>query len=518
MAPLPLWPPAVRPLRSLALLGASLLALRLSAHVRPAPIFSDGVVLQRDRPVTIWGHADPAEKIAVRFHTREAHAQADARGDWQVTLPPLEATAIGSDLIVAGTDTAICHDVLVGDVWWCSGQSNMEFAVASALDAPHEIAAADFPAIREIKIARHLAEAPDEDFTATGWRAARPRDVGDFSAVGYFFARDLHRWLKVPIGIVNCTWSGTPIEPWMSAAALASDPRFAVVAERWRADLAAYPARRASYEQSLAAWRVAEAKAAGAGAEAHAAFLQAQRAPRPPIGAPDHPYPSNPSAIFNGMVFPLRRLSFAGTLWYQGEANAVRAPEYAALFQAHIREWRRVFARADLPFYWVQIASFEVETDWPRQRAAQASALALPHTGQAVTIDIGDPANLHPANKQEVGRRLALIAQAELYGRAVEYSGPTLRTAARDGATFRATFDHAAGLTLRAGGGRTLELAGADRVFHPAVGHIAGDALVVSTPEVPAPVALRYAWRSAPEAALFNAAGLPAAPFRTDAW
>lgn len=498
--------------------GALLAFNSAAAKVHPAPVFCDGAVLQRDRPVAVWGTADPAEAIAVAFRAETIRTRADAKGDWSVLLPALAASSAGGDLVISGNDTVTCHDVLVGDVWWCSGQSNMEFTVAGARNGAEEVATADFPTIREIKIARRLAEQPRESFSATGWRAARPPEVGRFSAVGYFFAREMQRRFQVPIGIVNCTWSGTPIEPWMSAAALASDARFAVIGERWRADLAAYPARRAAFEKVLAEWRRDEAVSIAGGDAAHAAFLDAHRAPRPPTGAPDHPYPSNPSAIFNGMVFPLRRLSFAGMLWYQGEANAVRAGEYAALFQAHIRDWRRVFSRPDLPFYWAQIASFEVDTDWARLREAQSKALALPHTGQAITFDLGDPQNIHPTNKQEVGRRLALIASAQLYGGAEEFSGPIVRTATRAGSGYRIVFDHAQGLTVRDGGVHSLEIAGADRVFHSADARVDGDALEVSAQAVREPMALRYAWRSAPTAEIFNGAGLPAGPFRTDDW
>lgn len=488
------------------------------AEVTLAPIFSDGAILQRDQPITIWGQAAPGEAVKVEFHGVAAQGLASLEGAWRITLPAMPLSRDGAELVVAGRNRIVCRDVLLGDVWWCSGQSNMEFTVSNALDGAREVAQADFPHIRQIKIGRMLADEPRGEFKATGWQAAMPSHVGYFTAAGYFFARDVHRQTGVPIGLINCTWSGTAIEPWMSEMALASKPEFAVVAERWRADLAAYPARRAAFESTLAAWREREAAAKAQGAEAHANFVRENREPRPPTGAPDHPYPANPSAIFNGMVHPLRGLGLKGVLWYQGEANAVRAPEYAALFQALITDWRGFFGRPDLPFYWVQIASYRVDTDWPRLREAQSLALALPATGQAVAIDIGDPADIHPKNKQEVGRRLALIALAKLYGETGEYSGPVVRETRRGGPVLELAFDHATGLTARSGVLRSLEVAGEDRKFHPAVGRISGDRLIVSSAAVPAPVALRYAWRSAPEVDLFNAAGLPAAPFRTDDW
>ncbi len=488
------------------------------ADVVLAPIFSDGAILQRDQPVTIWGQADQGEAVKVELGGSSRETTGGEDGRWRVVLPALAASVEGHELVVTGNNKIVCRDLLLGDVWWCSGQSNMEFAVASAQDGAREVREANFPRIRQIKISRSLVETPRSEFGATGWKAALPANVGYFTAAGYFFAREIQARTGVPIGIVNCTWSGTAIEPWMSAEALAGNPAFAVVAARWRADLAAYPARRAAFEKTLAAWHERKAAAEAKGTETHAAFLRDNREPRPPTGAPDHPYPANPSAIFNGMVHPLRGLGIKGVLWYQGEANAVRAPEYAALFQALIGDWRTFFGQPELPFYWVQIANYRVETDWPRLREAQSKALALPHTGQAVAIDIGDPEDIHPKNKQEVGRRLALIASRQLYGGTAEFSGPTMRSAKRVGAAFEIAFDHADGLTARSGRVRALEIAGEDRIFHPAEGKIVGGTLLVSSADVPQPVAVRYAWRSAPEVDLFNAAGLPAAPFRTDTW
>jgi sialate O-acetylesterase len=304
----------------------------------------------------------------------------------------------------------------------------------------------------------------------------------------------------------------------MSGAELASRPEFAVIGERWRADLAAYPERRKAFEIVLAQWKTDEAKAAAKGDESHAAFLKNHRMPRPPAGAPDHPYPGNPSAIYNGMVHPLRHARMRGVLWYQGEANAVRAREYSALFRAMIPDWRREFDRPDLPFYWVQLANYVVDTDWARLREAQSTALALPNTGQALAIDIGDPLDIHPANKQEVGRRLALIALAKLYGRPLEFSGPIFQSAGFEHGEARVHFTHSDGLHSQSGRVMSLELAGADCLFHPAEGRIEGEELVVSSNAVPVPVAVRYAWSASPSANLYNSAGLPAAPFRSDDW
>lgn len=494
------------------------LASALHAEVILPSLFSDGMILQRGQPIRIWGKADAGERIVVSFADQTAAATANPQGRWDATLPPLTASATGRELRVAGNNTRVLRDVLVGDVWVCAGQSNMEMTVKGALDTTREIAAANFPAIRSTKIGRRLSETPQEDALASAWRRAVPAEIGSFSAAGYFFARTFWRETGVPVGLIDCTWSGTSIEPWMDAMALSENPAFAAVWERWRADVAAYPERRAAYERSLAEWKVAEHKALAAGEAEHARYLAANRQPRPPASAPDHPYPGNPTQIYYGMVHPLRHAAIRGVLWYQGEANAVRAPEYAALFQASIRGWRRAFGQSELPFYFVQIANFDVETDWPRLREAQARALTLPATGMAVTIDIGDPADIHPRNKQEVGWRLALLALEKLERRPLESSGPLFAGVDFVDHAAKIRFTHAAGLNSHSGPVQSLELAGVDRVFHPAEGRIEGETLVVRSADVPEPISVRYAWRASPQANLYNLAGLPAAPFRSDAW
>ena len=495
-----------------------LMASAVRADVKLASLFGDGLVLQRDQPVRIWGSADAGEKVSVFFAGQTVTATAASDGGWCATLPGMLAAKVGRDLRVRGKNTIVVHNVLVGDVWICSGQSNMEMEVSRSLDAAHETATADFPAIRQIKIGRQLSERPLTTVPASAWQPADPAHVGWFTAAGYYFARTMFRENGVPIGLINCTWSGTPVEPWMSAEALGSDAAFQIVWDRWQADLAAYPERQAIYEKKLAAWEIAERRATLAGDKAREDFLKAQPRPRSPPTAPDYPYPGNPTQIYNGMVYPLRQAAIRGVLWYQGEANAVHAPEYAALFQACIQSWRTLFGRPDLPFYWVQIANYLVDTDWARLREAQTAALALPATGMAITIDIGDPLNIHPANKQEVGRRLALIAQAKLERQSVEFSGPMFAHADFVDGTARVNFTHGEGLNARCGPVMSLELAGEDRMFHPAEGRIEGDTLVVSAADVPRPVAVRYAWSASPHANLYNKAGLPASPFRSDTW
>jgi sialate O-acetylesterase len=320
----------------------------------------------------------------------------------------------------------------------------------------------------------------------------------------------MHRELGVPVGIINSSWGGTQIESWLGADALRAAPAWEQVSRRWQAELERYPARLAAHEAALARWEESAARA-----RAENAPVPAQ--PRAPEGPGSR---REPSGLFNGMVHPFVSLAVRGILWYQGESNADRHEEYADLFRALITQWRRDFNRDELPFYFVQVANFNVARDpggqqWANLREAQAKVLDLPNTGMAVTIDIGDPDNVHPADKQEVGRRLALVALAKEFGRDIECRGPAFRTVRLENGRLRVLFDHAAGLVLRTGDGRAaFELAGADGEFRPAEAGIDGETVVLSAADVLEPVAVRYAWRNDPPAPLYNGAGLPAEPFR----
>jgi len=496
--------------------GLLLWTLTARADVTLAPLFRDGAVLQQGKPVPVWGHAAAGEKITVTFGDQSIGATTGADGRWTVVLAPLAASTLGADLVARGQNLVTIHDVVVGEVWLCSGQSNMEWPVERAQEAAKEIAAAHFPLIRQIQIEQTVADTPRE--TAGGeWQAASPATVGKFTAVGYFFARDLFQKLGVPIGIIHSSWGGTPVEAWLSPAALASQPAFQVVGERWRENLAGYPANKAAYD----AWTKAEAAAQAQGAAAHSAWLKRQPRPRAPRGPGD---PWTPTGLFNGMINPLLPYALRGVLWYQGESNSERAGEYRALFAALITYWRAHFGQGDFPFYWVSLANYKMPGDptgmaFACLREAQAQTLALPNTGQALAIDIGNPDSIHPTNKQEVGRRLALIAKAKIYHIPCDWSGPMFAGATPERGAMRVRFAHdEGGLVAHNRPVQSLEVAGADRKFHPAQGRIEGATLVVSAREVPAPVAVRYAWKNAPEANLCNGAGLPAAPFRSDNW
>lgn len=512
--------PMLRIMPVLALLSAG-----LRAEVSLAPIFQDHVVLQREQPVPVWGRADPGERITVRFLDQVRTTAADAGGKWSVMLAPLAARVEPGELVVSGKNEVHLTDVLVGEVWLASGQSNMEFPVyvpdsaAFRLDhAQDEVAAANYPLIRELRIEHVVASEPVAAAEGS-WRVCSPATVGVFSAVGYFFARDLFRELHVPIGIIHSSWGGTPVESWMSADALASQPQFSVVTKRWARTVEDYPARKQEFDAASAAWEKAAREADALSPAARLAFARTHRRPRAPRGPGDS---WTPSALFNGMIAPLVPAAFRGVIWYQGESNADRAGEYRDLFGAMIRQWRQDFGRT-FPFYFVQLASFRADEDKTHEsyaflREAQDQTLALPETGMAVTIDIGNPDNIHPGNKQDVGHRLALIAEARTYGLPVEFAGPRYESMKREGPTERIKFNHAAGLSARPGALVGFALAGADRIFHPATARIDGETVVVSSSEVTNPKAVRYAWANAPQGNLFNGAGLPAGPFRSDNW
>jgi sialate O-acetylesterase len=507
-----------RPALSLTALFAAVIA---RADVTLAPLFTDHAVLQRDKPLPIWGRADAGEKITLTFRGATAYATAAADGRWIVMLDALPASSEGAELVVSGKNTVTLQDVVVGEVWLCSGQSNMEWPISRSGNATEEIAAANYPLIRHIKISHKVENAPVETARTNGWQSASPQTAGNFSAVGYFFARDIFQKLGIPIGLVNSTWGGTPVESWMSPAALASDPAFKIIRERWEKDLADYPTKKPAYDAMLRDWRKAEAAAKAQGEVAHVAFLRERPWQRAPRGPGDS---WTPSGLFNGMINPLLPYALRGVLWYQGESNFDRATEYHALFSAMITTWRAHFGQGDIPFYWVNLANYRNDEDptgltYAFLREAQTKTLSLPNTGQALAIDIGDPDNIHPANKQEVGRRLALLAKNRVYGITSDDTGPTFVSATREGSALRVKLAHAgSGLVAHEKPVQSLEIAGTDRVFRAATARIHRDTLLVQSPEVREPVAVRYAWRNAPEANLYNGAGLPAVPFRSDDW
>ena len=494
----------------------------LRAEVKLPGLLSDGMVIQQGMKVNIWGTAAPGEQVSVSLKDQQVSAVADGEGQWKVKLGPLNAGGPFT-LTIAGKNTIALHDVMVGEVWVCSGQSNMEMPVGTNSEGwsgnvnnfQEEIARADYPELRMFTVQKSVAGKPQRDVKGY-WVTARPQTVGEFSAVGYFFARELLKVLNVPVGMIHSSWGGTPAEAWTSRGTLQSEADLKSILESETKLLSPYPKTMQDFEQQFSHWRQESDKAESDGAPVPTA---------PTI--PDDPRrnPWRPAGLFNAMIMPLTPYAIRGAIWYQGESNAERPAQYRKLFPAMIRDWRRVWGEGDFPFLFVQLANWGIyspEANWPELREAQLKTLSLPKTGMAVAIDIGDGSDIHPKNKQEVGHRLALAAQAIAYGRDVIYSGPIYESMSIEGGKIRLRFKHVYGGLMAKGGEPSalggFQIAGNDHKFVSGQARIDGDCVVVRSEEVAQPLAVRYAWGMNPECNLYNRAGLPASPFRTDDW
>ncbi len=646
------------------MMGTLTLALALLAGPRAEegqgrpflhPLFTDHVVLQRDAPIPVWGWAEPGQRVKVALAGQSVETTVDPQGKWLAKLGPYPAGG-PHVLSVTGPKEAEVKDILVGDVWICSGQSNMEWPVASSDHAKREIESAQYPRIRLFTVPKKVALEPMETVEAS-WEVCSPETVGQFSAVGYFFGRELHRELGVPIGLIDSSWGGTIAEAWVSAGTLESMADFKDAIAQVREEKADEGKPQVKYEEALAAWwkkndpgssdqptwadpkldaggwktmnlpGIWEGKGlnefdgivwfrkevelpeawdgkelelhlgpvddrdttffngvevghrdnwlAGRDYKVPAGVAKAGRnviavrvldtggnggfagdaksmrvvaagvenaepislagdwsyrdsAPIGRLSSPPEPAGSTPNKVtvlYNGMIAPLRPFPIKGAIWYQGESNAGRAAQYRRLLPTLIRDWRGQFEVGEFPFFIVQLANFmqvkkePVDSAWAQLREAQFLATkALPNVGIGLAIDIGDAEDIHPTNKQDVGRRLALNALAIAHGKDVEFSGPVYKAKEIRGNTVRLTFDHLGG-GLVAKGGDKLEgfaIAGEDGKYVWADATIEGDTIVVSSPDVEKPANVRYAWADNPVCNLYNQAGLPAVPFRTD--
>ncbi len=622
------------------------------ADVHPAKIFADSMVLQRGMSIPVWGWADKGEKITVQFHKQTKTGVAGADGKWKINLDA-EKEGGPYQLTIKGKEQVVMKGVLVGDVWICSGQSNMEFTVKSSKNSNEEIAAADFPMIRHIKIALTVAGKPLEDLSKSSeWHSASPAHVGGFTGVGYFFARDLYQQLHVPIGLIHTSWGGTDVETWTSHEAMANSEEFKELiaglpalnldsiasirnqalmqkiqklqgvlptgaeVETWKevsvndqewskmqlpglweqqslpdfdgivwfrkyiminsadagkaADISlgmiddndeAYvngvkigstngynvkrvyhiPAGVLREGKNLIAFRV-EDTGGGGGLYGDANDLyitigtknemlsgtwsyRIESAGKASTVGPN----SYPSLLYNAMINPLIPYAIKGAIWYQGENNAGRAFQYRTAFPLMINDWRKRWKQGDFPFYFVQLASFNSAngnsqrgSSWAELREVQTMTLSLPNTGMAVTTDIGESKDIHPKNKQDVGKRLAAVALHQLYHKSNEFSGPVYQSMHVYGNKIVVSFTHAdSGLTSKSSTDKIggFELAGTDQKFYPAEATIKGGQIVLISENVTVPVAVRYAWADdAGNANLFNKEGFPAVPFRTDTW
>jgi sialate O-acetylesterase len=478
------------------------------AEVTLPHLLSDHAVLQRETPIHVWGNADPGETVTVHFHDQTRTATADDLGKWSLWLMPEKAggpytlTATGSG---GGTGVTI-SDLLVGDVWLASGQSNMEMPLAGfpnsadLKNGPEEIAHATLPTVRLLLIEHATSEFPLNDVSAT-WTECNPETAAKFSAVAYFFGREISAKEKVPVGLIDTTWGGTPVESWISLMGISSD-----------AGLMPLFRSRALFAQNIAedaAIRAKEKRERDAAEAAH----------QPPPQQHWHPDPASwePAALYNGMIAPETRYTIKGVIWYQGETNSdpERAPLYVKEFPTLIADWRRDWAQGNFPFLYVQISNFySPNEDWGTIRDAQRRTLAVEKTAMAVTLDIGTKDNVHPPDKQTVGARLALAARAMVYGeRGFEYSGPLFREATVEGSAMRVWFDHAENGLTSDGAPASFEIAGDDGKFVPATAKIDGSTVVVQAAGASHPKFVRYGWASWTDANLFNKEKLPASTF-----
>ncbi len=509
-----------RPIACLLMARLLLAASPVSADVRLPHVIGSHMVLQCDKPLPIWGWADAGEEVTVTLADHKATAKADADGRWRVTLPAMQVGG-PCQMTVSGKNTLQLTDILIGEVWVCSGQSNMEMGIGVIKNGKQEIAAANHPKIRLLHVwPRRPAGQPEPDMNIQ-WRACNPVNIardgwGGFSACAYFFGRKLHKELEVPVGLIDTSWGGTRIEPWTPPAGFESVPKLHGILNQIRQANRAYNGAVPDAIAAIEAWLPA----------AKSALQANKRVPLPP-GWPGHALHSHgqPTGLYNGMVHCLVPFAVRGAIWYQGESNRGEGMMYYEKMRALINGWRTVWDQPEMPFLFVQLAPFRYQGDvlaLPGIWEAQTTALGIPNTGMAVTVDlVDDIKDIHPVNKQDVGKRLALWALAKTYGRDnLVYSGPLYKSMSVEGGKVRIHFNHiGGGLVSRDGKPLTFwQIAGADKKFAPAKAVIDGKTVVVSSDAVAEPKAVRFGWHQEAMPNLSNKEGLPASPFRTDRW
>jgi len=483
---------------------------------RFAGVFTNHAVLQRDQPIPVWGFAEPEADVTIRFAGQEESATADAQGKWRVELAPVPASREPLELTATcGEQSLSLEGVLVGEVWLCSGQSNMAMIVDRAKDPEAEKADADLPQLRVFQVDRQAAAQPQADVSGE-WVVSSADTAGRFSATAFFFGREIHREIDVPVGLIVSAWSGSAIEAWTSREVQEAEPALGPLLDAWATKDAAWTPEvaaqaQATYEKEFEEWRSLRDAALKAGEER-------PRPPRRPIDPRLHHH--HPAVLYNGMIAPLVPYAIRGAIWYQGETNGA-TPEAAALYKTQlpllVNDWRSRWGQGDFPMAWMQLPTISANrVDWAPVREAMRLAHAnLPNTGMAVTLDLGEERLLHPLNKQGFARRLALWARAEVYGESeLAWSGPLPEDASFEGDQAVVTFDHAAeGLVAQDGSLTGFELVQENGDWVPAEAQIKGSTVLVSTKEVTAPRGVRYAWGNHPTGNLRNAAGLPASPF-----
>lgn len=515
------------PSRLLVALLCLSLPVGLMAELSLPHFFSDHMVLQRERDAAIWGTATPKSEVTVTFKGKTASAKADGQGHWRMAIPTGAADATGAELTVkAGSDSATIKDVLVGEVWLASGQSNMYYTMNRSPEYAELMAKANHPGLRMFNAPLVTAEKPQADIEGE-WSLCSPDTVPNYSAVAFFFALKLHQDLGVPVGVLKTCWGGKPVETFTSREALNTLPGTKAMVDKLMEEAASYdPAKaKANYEAQLEKWKATMAAAKGKSAEERKRLPKKPAEPKPPLETE-----GRPGVLFNAMINPFAGYTMRGAIWYQGEGNAkAGAVPYDQTLPLMIRDWRQRW-NDEFSFYFVQLANFHAPSTepgtpdpWPLLQDRMRHILtSTPKTGMAVINEVGEANDIHPKDKKSPGERLARWALAKDYGRDLVYSGPLFKSSkAKDGA-IRVIFDQVGGgLKARDGGPlKRFEIAGADKVWHWADAKIDGsDSVLVSSAEVKEPVAVRYAWAANPEGAnLVNSEGLPTSVFRTDDW
>jgi len=509
-----------------------LAALTARAELKLPAIIGDNMVLQQKQANPVWGWDTPGTEVKVTFSGQTQTAKADAQGKWAVKLAPLPASARPAMMSIAGTTTRELKNILVGEVWLCSGQSNMGFSVDRTWDADLEMAQAKHPQIRLISVPNVGTQVIQDDFQGQ-WEECTPTTVGGFSAVGYYYGRLLHQVLGVPVGLIDNAWGGSACEAWVRRDVLEKDARFKSIIARWQQTessftQADFDKQMADHKARLDAWTVARREALKSG----------KPVPPNPPRAPQNPLTGQhrPGNLYAGCLHPLIGYGIKGAIWYQGESNASRAMEYGELFPMMIQHWRTDWKQGDFPFYWVQLADYKDYTaepgdsEWAELREAQTRTMSkLPNTGQCVITDLGEANDIHPKNKQDVAERLARWALAKDYGIAMPYSSPVYKEMKIEAGKVILTFDHALkGLRIvDVDEVRGFAICGEDRKWVWAQATILpdskvsprtprGNQIAVSSAAAPKPVAVRYNWADNPTGNVYSAEGLPLTPFRTD--
>jgi sialate O-acetylesterase len=477
-------------------------------YLKVRSLFGDHMVLQRNTKINIWGKGLPDKEVSVSIGNIKVSKKINSDGKWEVSIPPQKEGGPFEIEIKSGDEIIKFSDVYFGDVWVCSGQSNMVWPVKYSMNAEEEIKNANFPLIRFFQVPYRVSGVPEEEVNGK-WFVCAPETVGNFSAVGYFFAREIHKETKIPIGMIQSAVGGTPAEAWISKDKLINNPDLKHIWERWEKIINDYPEEIKKYQEILKKWEEEAEKAKQEN-------KPIPQKPRPPLG----PESSNrASGLFNGMISPLVKFPITGVIWYQGESNVGRADEYKILFTELIKDWRNKW-NIEFPFLFVQLANFlqrkdfPDESQWAELREAQKYALSLPKTAMACAIDIGEANNIHPKNKQDVGKRLALCALSMVYGKNVIYSGPVYESAKREKDGVRIFFKHTGEKLIFKGDKLNgFAVADEDKKFVWADAKIDGKTVILSHPEGKKIVYVRYGWADNPDCNLYNDVELPAVPF-----